>query len=99
MKVVEVRTSRDLNEAEKFDRLDQTNQERHNKLEAVLKVLRETESRSIIVARRDLDLIKVFSNTIEIFCCQICHFYALLLNSFDTNSYFIFYLFRSLSLL
>ena len=75
MKVVEVRTSRDLNDAEKVDHLEQTNQERHKKLEAVLKVLRETENRNILVARRDLDLIKVFANTFEIFCCQIFQFY------------------------
>lgn len=59
LKVVEVSTDRDLEDAEKFDRLTRTYVERSKIVEETLTIVRETKSRNILQARRDLDLIKV----------------------------------------
>ena len=59
LKTVETTTSRDLQDSEKFDRLQRTNEERYKKVEGTLKTLKESKSRSAVVARRDLDLIQV----------------------------------------
>ena len=65
MKTVETTTSRDLQDAEKFDQLQQTNEERFKKLEATLKILKESKVRNVVTARRDLDLIQVIFELVE----------------------------------
>ena len=65
LKTMEITTLRDLQDAEKFDRLQQINVERYKKVEATLKILKESKVRNLVVARRDLDLIQVVLNLME----------------------------------
>lgn len=59
LKALEVSISRDLADAEKFEQLTKTFEERTSRIEITMKIVKESSGKDIVMIRRNLDLIKV----------------------------------------
>ena len=84
LKSMEVTTSRDLQDAEKFDQLTQTYEERKKKIEAIVTILKESKNRNVLIARRDLDLIQV-NMIMNNMIVSTLHLYILKYSLLDTD--------------